>query len=270
MVGNIFLLQELLRHYGRKRSSPRCMLNVDLRKAFDSIDWDFIRDMLLALNFPLNFIGWIMSCISSTSYSLSYNGSLHGFFKGQRGLRSFGELKNYPDFNFHPRCGGLKITHLAYADDLILLSRGDPTSISLFMDKLNHFREYSGLKISLSKSSFFSAGISATNLETIKAIRGFSQGVRAKITQLCRNFLWSGKCTMNKRPLVALKDASLPKQEGGLGIRNSKAWNKALLSKTLWDIQAKKATLWVQWVHQIYMNRVTFWEYRNKHEDSPT
>ena len=42
MVENIFLLQELLRQYGRKRASPRCILNVDLRKAFDSVDWGFI------------------------------------------------------------------------------------------------------------------------------------------------------------------------------------------------------------------------------------
>ena len=38
MMDNIFLLQELLRNYGRKRISPRCILNVDLRKAFDFVD----------------------------------------------------------------------------------------------------------------------------------------------------------------------------------------------------------------------------------------
>ncbi|GFZ16735.1 hypothetical protein Acr_26g0000050 [Actinidia rufa] len=146
-----------------------------------------------------------------------------------------GELKSNPDFNFHPRCGGLKITHLAYADDLILLSIGDPTSVSLIMEKLNHLGDCSGLKISLSKSSLFLAGISSTDLEAIKGITGFNQGsfpfkylgilvaasklsiaqfsplidkilnyisawvgVRTKITQLCRNFLWSGKGTGRK------------------------------------------------------------------------
>ena len=77
------------------------------------------------------------------------------------------------------------------------------------------------------------------------AILPIPAGVKAKIVQLCRNFLWNGKCTMNKRPLVAWKEVTLPKIEGGLGIRNSKAWNKALLSRTLWDIQAKKDILWV-------------------------
>ena len=74
---------------------------------------------------------------------------------------------------------------------------------------------------------------------------------------------------MNKRPLVAWKEVTLPKMEGGLGIRNSKAWNKAMLTKTLWDIQAKTESLWVKWVHQRYMNRGSFWDYQIKHEDSP-
>ncbi|GFZ00486.1 O-methyltransferase family protein [Actinidia rufa] len=240
--------------------------------------------------------------------------------------------------HFHPRCGGLKIKHLAYANDLVLFSRGDPTSVSILMEKLNHFGVCSGLNINLTKSSFHSAGISDTDLDIIKGITGFSQGsfpfrylgipvadskltiaqysplidrisdsisawagatlsyagrteliksvlqgvecfwlsilpiptgVKSKIVQLCRNFLWSGKCTVNKRPLVAWREVSLPKDEGGLGLGDSKAWNKALLTKTLWDIQAKKDTLWVQWIHQRYMKGGSFWEYMPKHEDSP-
>ncbi|GFS42551.1 hypothetical protein Acr_00g0080480 [Actinidia rufa] len=94
-------------------------------------------------------------------------------------------------------------------------------------------------------------------------------GVRSKIVQLCRNFLWSGNCYSNKKPLVAWKVVTLPKSEGGLGIRNSSAWNKALLLKTMWDIQRKKDSLWVQWIHQIYMKNRSFWDYLPKHEDSP-
>ena len=78
-----------------------------------------------------------------------------------------------------------------------------------------------------------------------------------------------GKCREFKQPLVAWKDITLPKIEGGLGIRNPKAWNKALLSKTLWDIHSKKYSLWVQWVHHNYLKRSTFWTYRIKHENSP-
>nr|GLL21477.1 uncharacterized protein LOC109184888 [Ipomoea trifida] len=45
MSDNIFLAQELIRGYARKRISPRCMLMVDLRKAYDTIDWNFIFEV---------------------------------------------------------------------------------------------------------------------------------------------------------------------------------------------------------------------------------
>ena len=141
MIENIFMLQELLRQYGRKRSSPRCILNVNMRKAFDSVDWTFVQDLLIALNFPPIFVGWIMTCLSTTSYSISLNVSLHGFFQGKRGLREgdllspylfvlcleylsrgHGSLKQNANFNFHPKCGVTKITHLAFVDDLVLFS----------------------------------------------------------------------------------------------------------------------------------------------------
>jgi len=37
MADNIHLMQELLQHYGRKRASPRCIIKIDFRKAFDSV-----------------------------------------------------------------------------------------------------------------------------------------------------------------------------------------------------------------------------------------
>ncbi|XP_020266571.1 uncharacterized protein LOC109842067 [Asparagus officinalis] len=40
---NILMAHELAKHYGRKNNSPRAILHIDLRKAFDTINWDFIR-----------------------------------------------------------------------------------------------------------------------------------------------------------------------------------------------------------------------------------
>ncbi|KAL0292115.1 UNVERIFIED_CONTAM: hypothetical protein Sangu_3257100 [Sesamum angustifolium] len=42
ITDNIFLAQEMVRQYTRKRISPRCTINVDLRKAFDSVSWTFL------------------------------------------------------------------------------------------------------------------------------------------------------------------------------------------------------------------------------------
>lgn len=67
IVDNIHLAQELLRKYARKRISPRCTLKVDLQKAYDTVDWDFLKETLTFLNFPCRFIDWIMKCVSTTS-----------------------------------------------------------------------------------------------------------------------------------------------------------------------------------------------------------
>ena len=85
-------------------------------------------------------------------------------------------------------------------------------------------------------------------------------GVRDKIIQLCRNFLWGGQAFVSKKPLVAWVDICFPKMEGGQGFKNLEAWNFALLSKNLWNIRAKKDTLWVRWIHQKYLQNSYIWD----------
>nr|TKS07847.1 hypothetical protein D5086_0000108870 [Populus alba] len=85
MSDNINLVQELLRQYCRKRSSPRCLLKVDFKKAFDSVQWDFLESLLCHIGFPAHFVVLVMQCISSASYSVAVNGDIHGFFSGQCG-----------------------------------------------------------------------------------------------------------------------------------------------------------------------------------------
>ncbi|KAL0386603.1 UNVERIFIED_CONTAM: Retrovirus-related Pol polyprotein from type-2 retrotransposable element R2DM [Sesamum latifolium] len=148
ITDNIFLAQEMVRQYTRKRISPRCTINVDLRKAFDSVSWTFLSRVLHGYGFPPLFISWIMECVSTSSFSVALNGSLHGFFPGKRGLRQgdpmspalfllsmefFSRLvkrrTSDSEFNFHPKCEKLKITHLLFADDLMLFSRGLPNDV---------------------------------------------------------------------------------------------------------------------------------------------
>lgn len=52
ITNNIHLGQELLRSYTQKRVSPRCMIKVNLCKAFDLVHWDFLLEMLQGLQFP--------------------------------------------------------------------------------------------------------------------------------------------------------------------------------------------------------------------------
>lgn len=175
---NIFLAQELIRGYNRKRSSKSCMIMVDLRKAYDIVDWMFLYDVLHGLGFPIKFIGWIRECISTASFSVSVNGSLFGLFPSKCGLRQgdpmspmlftlcieyFSRLLTqkirFSGFRFHPKCRGLRITHLAYVDDLMLFYRADERSVSILLQALNDFEATSGLTVNLDKSNIFLAGV---------------------------------------------------------------------------------------------------------------
>lgn len=84
---NVLLASEIVQGYSRKNIQPSEMLKVDLRKAFDSVRWDFVLSTLTAIGIPEKFIGWIRECICSPTFSVSVNDTTDGFFKSSRGLR---------------------------------------------------------------------------------------------------------------------------------------------------------------------------------------
>ncbi|KAK4390168.1 Retrovirus-related Pol polyprotein from type-2 retrotransposable element R2DM [Sesamum angolense] len=192
ITDNIFLAQEMVRQYSRKRISPRCTINVDLRKAFDSISWTFLSRVLHGYGFPPFFISWIMECVSTTSFSVALNGSLYGHFPWKKGLgqgdpmspslfllcmeyfsRLIKRSTTNSDFNFHPKCEKLKITHLLFDDDLMLFSRGDIPSIRILMECLQEFRDVSSLAVNTAKSNIFTAGIQNDTLDEALAMTEF-------------------------------------------------------------------------------------------------
>lgn len=343
MTDNILLAQQLIRRYGRKTSSPICMLMVDLKKAYDTLSWSFMINLLKDFGFPQCMVSWIRECVTTAYSSIFLNGKMHGYFPNKRGLRQGDPLSPYifvlamkylsralkinttnHDFNYHPKCGKIKLTHLAFAYDIMLSSRGNSKSVSILYHALLQFGMTSGLELNLHKSKLFAVGISENDLETLKQITGFTigefpvsylgsslvcsklktshfyplieriksyikawsihtlsysgrveliksviQGVEVFwfqnfplswtiidwINKICRSFLWAGS-----KPKVAWKDICSPKEEGGLGLRDGKIWNKAILFKVLWDIHANKNTLWVKWVHSVYLNGTDVWQ----------
>ena len=65
-----------------------------------------------------------------------------------------------PDFNFHPKCEKLHLTHLMFADDLLLFARATMSFIVKIMRAFQSFSQASGLAVSVEKSSLYMAGVS--------------------------------------------------------------------------------------------------------------
>lgn len=59
------------------------------------------------------------------------------------------------NFKFHWCCKDLGLSHLVFADDVVLFSHGDKASISHIMNSLNKFSIISGLRPSLHKGTCF-------------------------------------------------------------------------------------------------------------------
>ena len=71
--------------YGRSTLSSRYVIEIDLQKAFNSLDWSFILDVLKALKFPVTFVDWIKACLTGARFFISINIGLVGYFNGAKG-----------------------------------------------------------------------------------------------------------------------------------------------------------------------------------------
>ena len=193
---NILLCHELVRNYHRNGGVPRCALKVDLMKAYDTVRWDFMIEVLRMIGFPEKMVVWIRECMTTTMFSVSINGELNGFFPGGRGLRQGDPLSPYlfvlamevlsgllhkmaleRNFKFHWRCSKNHLTHLCFADDLMILCKGEEASVSMIRDCLQQFMGLSGLVPNPAKSHMFSCGISMACKLRLLSILGFQEGV---------------------------------------------------------------------------------------------
>lgn len=57
--------------------------------------------------------------------------------------KCLGHLKSTPEFNFHPRCERLSITHLMFANDFLMFAIVDLSSLQLMFDAFNKFSKAS-------------------------------------------------------------------------------------------------------------------------------
>ncbi|XP_074305978.1 uncharacterized protein LOC141641206 [Silene latifolia] len=177
-------------------------------------------------------------------------------------------------FKFHSLCSKVRLQHLMFADDLLLFSRGDQQSVMVLLRSFATFSAASGLQMNKQKSNIYFSGVQWPIKDYIISISGCVEGqlpfkylgvpitagklrkadcqlLIEKIVERIRSFgAW--KISYAGR-VVLVKSVGSPHNEGGLGIRFSFDWNRATVGKLVWWLYYKPDSLWVKWVHQIYM-----------------
>jgi hypothetical protein len=74
-------------HSIKKYNLKALVIKLDLKQAFDCVDWEFLRLILYSAGFGDLLIDWILSCVSGSNFAVLINGEASRFFKSERGLR---------------------------------------------------------------------------------------------------------------------------------------------------------------------------------------
>ena len=71
------------------------LCKLDLEKAYDHVDWNFLLYLLRRCEFGDRWCSWIMHCISFARFSVLINGVPSGFFGSSRGVRQGDSLSSF-------------------------------------------------------------------------------------------------------------------------------------------------------------------------------
>ncbi|GJX08250.1 RNA-directed DNA polymerase, eukaryota, reverse transcriptase zinc-binding domain protein [Tanacetum coccineum] len=148
---NILLTQEIMKDYNRKRGPKRVAFKIYLQKAYDTVSWKFLKKNLEEFRFHKKMVNWIMQCVTTARFTLNVNGERIGYFKGRRGLKQGDlvspylftlimevfslmlnrQIENHPKFQYHFGCKTMKLIHVCFADDLLVMCHGDSDFVNL-------------------------------------------------------------------------------------------------------------------------------------------
>jgi ribonuclease HI len=165
-------------HYMKSKTKGKLgdvALKLDISKAYDRIDWSYLRGIMIKMGFSTEWVKWIMLCVETVDYSVLVNNSVTDRIKPGRGLRQGDPLSPYlfiicaeglsalikqaeasRDIHGVKICRNAPIiSHLLFADDCFLFFRANNHEATVMKNILTTYEAASGQAVNFQKSEIF-------------------------------------------------------------------------------------------------------------------
>jgi hypothetical protein len=173
ITDNSIIAHEIFHFFSHSSSKKGYVgIKTDMAKAYDRVEWEFLKATLDSMGFPHNIISIIMKCVTSVTFAILINGAPTQTFSPQRGLRQGDPLSPYlfilcadvlsgliSNAQMNKCIKGVKvahgapeITHLFFADDSLLFCRATKEEVTHLKNIITTYQEASGQLVNVNKS----------------------------------------------------------------------------------------------------------------------